>query len=114
MTELGVKVGDDGGEKTPEILELLEDIMTTFERLKKLRKDCRAALPQLRKLGVGDMDKLLRTYAKLYVGVMDDVTVSQLKKNKKESGALSASKVDLDEIMANIMTLIKVIEINEN
>ena len=57
MTELGVEVGDDGGEKTPEILELLEDIMTTFERLKKLRKDYRAALAQLRKLGEGDMDK---------------------------------------------------------
>ena len=85
MIEHGAEVDDDGAEKTPDILQLLDDIKMNFERLKKLRKDCRAALPQLKKLGMGDMDKLLRTYAKLYIDVLDGVTVSQLRKNKKES-----------------------------
>ena len=83
MTEHGVEVDDDGGEKTPDILQLLEDIKMNFEQLKKLRKDYRAALPQLRKLGEGYMDKFLRTYAKLEISLLDDVTVSQLKKKKK-------------------------------
>ena len=83
MIEYQMK-GDERGENTPEILQLLEDIMINFEQLKKLRKHYRAALPQLRKLGEGDMDKFLRTYVKFKISVMDDITVSQLKKTKKE------------------------------
>ena len=73
----------------------------------KLRKDYRAALPQLRKLGEGDMEKFPRTYVKLKISVMDDVTVSQLKKKKKEIRTYQRSIVDLDIIMHNIMTLLK-------
>ena len=87
MIEYQMK-GGERGEKTPDILQLLEDIRIHFEQLKKLRKHYRAALPQLRKLGEGDMDKFLRTYAKLKISVMDDVTVSQLKKKKKEKGPI--------------------------
>ena len=69
---------DERGEKTPDILQLLEDIRIHFEQLKKLRKHYRAALPQLRKLGEGDMDKFLRAYAKLKISVMKKSKSSKL------------------------------------
>ena len=86
MIEYQMK-GGERGEKTPDILQLLEDIRIHFEQLKKLRKHYRAALPQLRKLGEGDMDKFLRAYAKLKISVMkksksSKLTNTHLKKTK--------------------------------
>ena len=77
MIEYQMK-GCERGEKTPDILQLLEDIRIHFEQLKKLRKHYRAALPQLRKLGVGDMDKFLWAYAKLKISVMKKSKSSKL------------------------------------
>lgn len=52
-------MGEKGGKIPPGIFELLIDISLAFEQLQVLRKDYRAALPELQKLEKTDMDEFL-------------------------------------------------------
>jgi len=64
--------GEEVSKRTRNISEILMEISLAYEHMQDLKEQYRDALPELKKFGDMEMEKFLRTYAKLKVRVMDE------------------------------------------
>ena len=69
---MGTQTSVESDEEEPDILELLKGAEKTFLNTLSIKKEYRAALPELRKLGDMETKKFLKNYAKFKVCVMDE------------------------------------------
>ncbi len=78
QTEVEMDRGEEGSKRTRNISEILMEISLAYEHMQDLKEQYRDALPELKKFGDMEMEKFLRTYAKLKVRVMDEYDEYQM------------------------------------
>ena len=72
MDNESVDSDDEDDEITPDIMDILSDIDSTFTYLKYLRKQYRDSLPQIKEFDDEEMDEFLESYSLIKAGIIEE------------------------------------------